>query len=279
MRIALYGSAPSSVLKGPTKDASYAEYVGGRALLEKHQFPFIEQEWQVWACSPGTYGVLERIDRFFELHRWEPGQPWFSPEYCSFLRAFGGPVYTAEAVPEIANSVRLPREALVAAFGPFVWASSLSYMLALAMLEIGLAREAPGHDPAQDAIGLFGVDMAATEEYKDQRICCQVLIHEARQRGIRVLVPPESDLLRPLPMYGLCEWTPVHIKSLTRQRELQARLAAARSRSQEANNEMYFLMGAVDNQEYMMKTWLYNEPAEMVAPDAQGQQLLEVRPS
>jgi hypothetical protein len=65
MKIAVLGSAPSSVLKAPFGDAS----------------------WEIWACSPGAYPHLSRITQFWEVHRWEPGligkpttqKPWFSP--------------------------------------------------------------------------------------------------------------------------------------------------------------------------------------------------------
>lgn len=274
MRIAVYGSAPSSILKGPTRDASYVRFVGGRALLEKHQFPFIQEEWAIWSCSPGTYGVLERIDRFFEVHRWESGQPWFSPEYVSWLRNFNGPVYTGEVVPEIKNSVRLPRERLIAEFGPYLWASSLSYMIAIAILEIEEERRKPGHNPDDDAIAVHGVDMRAQEEYLNQLICCQVLLHEASKRGIKVMLPPESDLMRPYPMYGVCEWTHAHIKGLARKRELDSRLQAATVREQEANNEKWFLRGALDNHDYFMKTWATNDDSLVCVPDASGKQVL-----
>src|SRR6185369_4436947 len=91
-RIALLGSAPSSIRLAPFKDPS----------------------WTIWACSPGVYPTLamERTfqpgDAYFELHRWEPPTigdptrqvPWFSPEYVQFLREFKGDVVMTEVVPD-----------------------------------------------------------------------------------------------------------------------------------------------------------------------------------
>jgi hypothetical protein len=143
MKIALVGSAPSSVRLAPFRDPS----------------------WTVWACSPGTYPIVEMegAAAFFELHRWEPpviGRPdqqvpWFSPEYCAWLAKFKGPVYTTEVIPDIKNSTRLPREMLIEKYGPYFWSSSLAWMLALALEQPGIQE-----------IGLWGVDMSAVEEYR-----------------------------------------------------------------------------------------------------------------
>lgn len=279
MKIALVGSAPSSILTAPTKDASFAQFTSGRALLEKHQFPWINDAFEIWACSPGTYGVLERIDRFFELHRWESGKPWFSPEYTSFLREFRGIVYTTEIVPEIKNSTRLNREAIVAEFGQFFLTSSLSLMMAWAIIEIELERLKPEHDASQDAIGMFGVDMSASEEYLEQRSGCHFFFMEAKRRGIQVIIPPESDILRPRPIYGVCEWSHAHIKSLARMRELEGRKQNADARARQGLDESLFLSGAIDNLKYMTDTWLINESSAMVLPDEKGAQVMYLQPS
>ena len=79
MKVALMGSAPSSVQLGPFRDKSYKEFIGGKPNLYP-QAPFLDQTWQIWGCSPGAFGIVPRSDRWFELHRWEPGaQTWFSP--------------------------------------------------------------------------------------------------------------------------------------------------------------------------------------------------------
>ena len=126
-KIALVGSAPSSVRLAPYHDPS----------------------WEIWGCSPGVYGVAARVDAWFELHRYEPGQTWFSPEYCQWMAKFPGPVYMSEVRIEIPNSQVLPVEALVEKYGPYFFTSSLSWMFAMA-IEAGATT-----------IGLWGVDMAA----------------------------------------------------------------------------------------------------------------------
>lgn len=236
MKIALIGSAPSSVRLAPYRDAS----------------------WRIWSCSPGAYPVVhtERVaqphDAHFELHRWEPPVvgdaarqvPWFSPEYVQWIRQFQGSVFMYEQLAEVPNAVRYPWEAMVDKYGPYFMTSSLSWMFALALEQPGL-----------EEIALYGVDMSATEEYSYQRPGCHYFITLALQRGIRITVPPESDLLMPKPLYGIGESDPMMVKLTARMKELDARIAGANSRMVTAQQEMLFLQGAKDDLAYIINTW------------------------
>lgn len=299
MKIALIGSAPSSVALGPYRDQSFAQFQQGKVQAYPPA-PYADESWEIWACSPGAFGVVERCTRFFELHRWEPGQPWFSPEYCQFLREFRGPVYTGGPVEELANGVVYPIDEVEAEFSAYFLTSSLALMLALAILEIeavrrsrkaaaGLTlvgditptpalvepRPAVTDSDADDVIGLWGVDMAATEEWASQRPGCHFFVLEALRRGIGVYVPPESDLLRPMPVYGISEWDHSYIKATARMRELNARKNDHQARLGEHSAGLQFLSGATDNMNYMIQTWFspYGIPAGKVIrldPDSPG---------
>jgi hypothetical protein len=266
MKIALIGSAPSSVRLGPYFDKSYADFVQGK----QPKYPpsqHIEEVWEIWGCSPGAFGQVARATRWFEVHRWEPGQPWFSPEYCQFLREFKGQVYTGAPVPEIQNHVVYPTARVEEEFSPYFLTSSLSLMMALAILEIEDKRKGDSsHDRSEDLIGMWGVDMAATEEYGYQRAGCQFFILEALRRGIGFYLPPESDLLRPMPVYGLCEWDQNYIKLTARARELNQRLASANQMAAEGQANARFLQGGIDDLNYMVNTWTskYGLPAGQV---------------
>lgn len=245
-KVALLGTAPSSV----------------------HLAPFKDPSWAIWACSPGNYPILarERVDAFFELHRWEPPViglghlqvPWFTPEYTAWLRQLKCPVYTGEYVPELPTSVRLPREQLQEKFGPYFFTSSLAWMMAWALES----------NPDLEEIGLWGVDMSAKEEYIEQRQGCHFFITEAVRRGIKITVPPESDLLQAPMQYAIDEWCPMMIKITARRNELLARQRNAQMQIQNANNELWFVNGALDDIDYFHRVWVSNAGLEKLA--AQG---------
>lgn len=239
MKIAILGSAPSSM-----------------ALA-----PFGDPDFQIWACSPGTYPSLARCDAFFELHRWEPGEvgkphsqkPWFSPEYVQWMATRQCPVWMFDHVPEIPTSRRLPVEDLLAKYGTYFFTSSIAWMIACAIEDMLEARALGQRD--EEVIALFGVDMAANEEYGYQRAGCQHFLLLAADLGINIYVPPESDLLRPMPLYGIDESSHWMIKATARRNELNQRLANVRANKAALEREEIFLMGALDDQDYHMKTW------------------------
>lgn len=250
LKIALVGSAPTSCRLAPYQDPS----------------------WQIWGCSPGLYGVAQRIDLWFELHRFEPGQTWFSPEYCMWMAKARFKVMMAEKRAEIPPSEEIPAQELVAKYGPYFFTSSLAWMMAMAM-EMGATK-----------IGLWGVDMAADEEYGDQRSGLHYFAMLARAKGIEVGTPPESDLFRPRPLYGVDEIKHSSIKMLARKRELEWRLRETEIAEQNSAAQKHFLKGALSDLDYCTKTWAdgrdFAAPADIsvfeTAPAAPDATTLEV---
>lgn len=248
MKIAVLGSAPSSL----------------------HKAPFGDTSWEIWACSPGAYPRLARIDQFFEIHRWEPGvigkpetqKPWFTPEYVQWLKSVPPVVWVADpdALKDIgARAKPLPWQDLIEKYGHYIWTSTVSYMLAMAIDKIMAARA--GRDASsneRDCIGLWGVDMAANEElYTSQRAACQFFLQVIAGLGIEFYVPPESDLCTPPPMYGVSEITHRAIKWTERKRELEGRLAYARQQAEQARMIATHLEGAIDDLDYHQKMWMH----------------------
>jgi hypothetical protein len=230
-KIALIGSAPSSVALAPYNDPS----------------------WQIWGCSPGARPYVRKVDAWFEIHLWEPHQPWFSPEYIDFMAKLPVPVYMLEHIDAIPASVPYPKDDILRLFGPgavFFYTSSLAWMFALAIASG--AKE----------IGLWGVDMSAGEEvYTHQRAGCQYWIGKAMERGIKVTIPPQSDLLRPTPLYGFREADPMDQKLLARKAELEARIANATNMHENSKVEILQLRGALDDLTYTRATWVQDRLA------------------
>jgi len=246
-RIAIIGSAPSSVRLAP----------------------YGSNEWAIWGCSPGVYGIAHRVDVWFEMHRWEPSipgepnnpnnKPWFSPEYVAFIERFPGVVYLAGAdaeidnpVPSVKNGKRFPFEDYIAKYGRYHFTSSMAWMLAHAIEQLA-PRAAVGESVS---IGLWGVDMAALSEYNLQRPGCQHFIGLARSLGIEVMLPPESDLMQPPTLYGISEYNPRHSKLLARMNELTGREAFLAGQIGQMNTELCHVRGAIDNLKYIFNTWV-----------------------
>lgn len=225
--------------------------------------PFKDQSWAIWACSPGTYSICaqNRSDVFFEVHRWmptPPGQfgapgtkPWFSPEFHTFLAQHKGPVFMAEVQPSIPTSVRIPFEALTDKYGPYFWTSSVAYMIAMAIE--ALAPRAQAGEKV--SIGLWGIDMAATEEWAYQRPGCQHFVGVAQALGISIVLPEESDLMRPSTMYGIGELNPRHIRLMARRAEAVANKAALQAQIEQASRQMVRFDGIVSELDYMLGAW------------------------
>lgn len=226
LKIALVGSAPASVRAAPYHDPS----------------------WRIYGCSPGVYGVAPRVDEWFETHLWEPGQPWFSPEYVQWLTNLpnrGVKLWVGGPVDQIPGANLYPFDEVLNEFDPNRWfcTSSLFWMMARAIRQ-GATK-----------IGFWGVDMAATEEYEMQRAGIHFLTYIARARGIEVGCPPESDLFTPRFRYGADEWTHSFRKLRARKQELQGRIQQAEAQARQAGEMALFLKGAMDDCTYMEQTW------------------------
>ena len=251
-KIALVGSAPSSVRGAPCGDP----------------------EWAIWGCSPGVYGVVSRVDEWFELHLWEPGQSWFSPEYIQWMSNLPGrgvKLWVGSDKVPIEGAGVYPREEILAEFDPhqFFCTSSLFWMMAKAIKE------------GATTIGFWGVDMAANEEYEMQRAGIHYLSYIAAARGIEVGIPPESDLFAPRFAYGLDEWTHSYRKMRARRFELETRKRDAEAQHSEITKGLHFLHGALDDMRYMHDTWAHKYDATSVRsfPQAMAKPISQITPS
>jgi hypothetical protein len=162
-------------------------------------------------------------------------------------------VYIAEKDNLLPSGIIFPWRELVNEFGDYFFTSSVAWMLAHAI------KQKP------EKIGLWGVDMSASEEYGYQRAGCHYFIQRARERGIDVYAPPQSDILQGVPLYGIKEQWPMFHKMQVRRKELQDRKAKADSAIENASRDSDLLRGAIDDMQYMENTWL--QPDYYIARD------------
>lgn len=223
MKIALVGGAPSSAGLAPYDDPS----------------------WQIWACSPSAVQHVKRFDAWFEIHPWRPGVlPSFPLDYVGLLVGSPVPVYMQEVRPEVRNSVAYPRAQMEAEFGSYFFTSSVAWMLAKAITD------------GATEIGLYGIDMAHRTEYAEQRPGCHFFMTEAKRRGIKLNVPPQSDILQPPPAYGYCEIDPLYVKLMSRKADISAGLAKEKQAMRDSELKAAFYEGCLSTTEYMLRTWV-----------------------
>lgn len=248
---------------GPAQATNIA--IIGSAPSSLRLAPYDHPQWAIWGCSPGVYGYAKRLDAFFEMHRWEPqipgkpddaaAKPWFSPEYVAFMQNFPGPVFLSTPPDEpfpVKNGVRYPFADMIALHGPYFFTSSVAWMLALA-LDILLPLRAKG---VECKIGLWGVDMAANTEYAFQRPGCQHFMGIAAAAGIKIVLPPESDLMQPPTLYGVSEYHPRHVRILARINEMKAKQAQLVASLQAQQAELNMVNGALDSLNYVFEQWV-----------------------
>lgn len=165
----------------------------GIAILGSHpatvaQAPFDDSSWLIYACSPHNveHRQLPRVTEWFEVH-----DPIEDPTRSfQYLRAVSDMPFVwmrdkrALASGCFKGGRQLPD--MTDVFCPFMFTSSIAYMLAKAILDCekhGIKK-----------IGLWGIMQASEGEYTYQRPGIQYMIWEATQRGIKVIAPRESCL-------------------------------------------------------------------------------------
>lgn len=213
----------------------------GSAVSSVGLAPFDDPEWEIWGCSPANRG-LKRVDLWFELHNLDIKRREGLTEWLEWLKE-QPQVFLQQKDPAFKGSIKYPFREMVDKHGRFWWTSQVAYMLALAI------------EQKPHTIGIYGVDMAANSEYNQQRLACQYFILLALQRGIQLVVPPESDLLEPPPPYGYCESSRRWRKYNARKLELQDRIGNLHDQEAKAAGEKKHLIGALDDHEYHLAHW------------------------
>lgn len=146
------------------------------------------KEGEIW-CVPGLHGRVSPT-RVYEVHSGQTlASVGMSQEKLEWMKAQSMVVH-----PSLHNSFPNCRvidfQKHIDKFGPY-FTSSLSWMLAEAIEE----------NPEE--IGIYGVSMCSQTEYAHQKPGCTYLIGWARALGIKVTIPPTSELLAAPYIYGM----------------------------------------------------------------------------
>lgn len=154
--------------------------------------PFDDPGFEFWGVNEIYMAPdVKKTDVLFELHDYK----WIKEgkRYKDHLKWLQDqrkiPLFMQQHYDDIPNSIPFPRKALEDAYGAY-FTNTISWQIALAT-----------HIKV-DEIHLYGVNMATDIEYQSQRPSCEYYIGLARGKGIKVYIPPESDLLKAFYSYG-----------------------------------------------------------------------------
>ena len=237
-KIAMIGKAPDSVRDAPYGDA----------------------DWEVWILNTlGHMNEVPRWDRQFELHDLKLIKVKEYGDYFPWICKQTRPVYLRDAPPpEIPAGVQYPLAEIQHCFEAFAGRSYLTNTVSL-MVALALYEHVQGMKISD--LGLWGVNMAQhgvsragnsgpfTSEYARQRPSVEYWLGVANGMGIKVHLPPQSDIMKSACIYGY-HTTDAQQKRVVREKELQGRIQHAQQREQSAHDEAIYLSGALEGMGY-----------------------------
>jgi hypothetical protein len=215
------------------------------STMAEVRFLFGNPEFEIWglnqlymAFGPGQNlpAIAEHADRWFQIHhrtsydanivRDHSHHDWLANE-TRF------PIYMQEKYPEIPMSVQFPKEKIMEEFGSY-FTNSISWEIALAIME------------GFEEIHLYGVDMATHSEYAYERPSVEYFLGWAKGRGIKIIVPEKSDLLKSLWLYPYEDSAPFRTKCTARKTELSERARMLNFQEQAAHDQRIQVIGKLE---------------------------------
>lgn len=177
----------------------------GMATTSRHLAPYDDETIPIWALNESAtprFDYLKRVNRIYQLHpEWDftrPGNHNYE-DYPKWIREkHPFEIMMQEQDGRYPSGVRFPIEAIIERFGPesLYFTSSAPYMIAHALLE------------GYNRIEMYGFEMAANEEYANQKPCAEFWLGVAIGAGCEIYLPPGNALLgKEMMLYGY-EMTP-----------------------------------------------------------------------
>ncbi len=234
-KLAIIGTAPSSINLAPYNDPDY----------------------ELWGLN-GVYSMVDfpnitNFTRWFDIHSlkcirevYKTPQYSYGAGYVEWLQSLSIPVYMQEAYQEMPTAAKYPKEEILAMFPRRYFTNSISWMIALAIYE------------GYTDISLYGVDMATSSEYQDQRPSCEYFIGYCEGKGINFYLPEESDLLKTPFLYGFEDEKKdaFRVKLLARKQEMEQKKAQYQKQIEQATCFVNTYDGALQDIDYMLRAWI-----------------------
>jgi hypothetical protein len=200
--------------------------------------PYDDKEWEVWSISCAlTYPAFRRWDRLYELH---DRDYWTQTDVLKRINDAKCDIWMQDVYPEVPRSKRYPLLEVSEGYSKN-FTNSIVYMIAHAIYE------------KVNHIALFGVHMAAEEEYGYQRPACEYWLGIAQASGISIHVQGPSAILKNNYLYG-------YDKEWKIKRDLTNRLDALKQGEKQLSDQLeqvkqnyYQQQGAIKDVDFIIK--------------------------
>ena len=239
---------PEAPAEKPEKKIAIVGFTASKSAA-----PWGEEGWEIWICNNLWKHCPPDWSRLYDLH--EAEEIVKDKEHDAFLRgqvqkhADGKDVRLGkrevvcfEPKKEWPTSKAFPRDEITNNLGNY-FTNSISWMIAHALME-GVTE-----------LHVYGVDMATGGEYAAQRPSCEYLLGIAVGMGVKVYVPPQSDLLKSSALYGTGADTALHAKMLERRQELTERARNLEQQASQAQIQLAQIQGALETTNYIIDVW------------------------
>lgn len=180
----------------------------GSHPVTRGKAPWTKKYVDIWVFNEaGSNEWVKRVDAVFQIHLppiWKNPNNKNDPGHYEWLKQqHPFPVYMQDEYPDVPSSVKYPLEDVIQQLLPNLrrrgakrkeeivkyFSSSPAYAIALALCQ------------GYERIELYGVEMATVTEYQTQRSGVALWLGIAVGRGVEVILPEESGLLKGL-LYG-----------------------------------------------------------------------------
>jgi hypothetical protein len=208
----------------------------GFSAVTRDAAPYDDPSFEIWGLNQ-LYRFTPRFDRWFELHTREVflADTVRDTNYLAWLQTAPVPIYMIERFPDIPTSVRFPIEVLIQTFRRDYFTSSIALQFAFAIL-LGF-----------EEIHAYGIDLVVGGEYGFEKPCAEYWLGQMEGRGIKVVLPKKSALLKQHHRYGYEPEPDFGIISLSL---LNKRYAALREKHEQLLTNVNALEGAMQENRF-----------------------------
>lgn len=202
--------------------------------------PYEDKDFEIWSLSCAlTYPAFKRWDRIYELHDKEY---WGTTDVLDRLNKKAScDIWMQNVYPEVPRSKKYPLTEVSTGYHQN-FTSSIVYMIAHAVYE------------KVNHIALFGVHMAADEEYSQQRSGCEYWLGVAEAHGISIHIQGPSAILQCRYLYGYDKEWKMKRDLANRKEALTQGLKQLESQLEQVKQTFYQQQGALKDCEFLEKS-------------------------